>query len=988
MTSSQINEIFDKTSFLHGINAAYIEEMFEKFQSDPNNVPSDWKEFFIGITDNIKKQNNLKASWSKEREVELSNGDLVSAVDGNWSRKSYSEEIQIDNKNSLTVEEIKQQTLDSIGALRLIRAFRVNGHLIANLDPLNLKEINQHPELDYRNYGFTDKDLNKDIFIDGSLGLNSGKLNEIIKILSETYSGSIGVEFVHIQDPDQKQWVQERIEEVRNKTHFTEKGKKAIYRRLLEAEMFEKFLDKKYLGTKRFGLVGSESTIPGIEQIIKQSCLSGIEDIYIGTAHRGRLTLLSSVMEVPLRSIMAKFQGGGEDPNEVLGSGDVKYHLGISSDREFEGKKIHLSLTPNPSHLESVDPVVVGKVRAEQTMLQDKTNDRVIGLLIHGDAAMAGQGVVAETFAMSQLRGFRTGGTIHFVINNQIGFTTVPHYGRSAPYCTEIAKIIQAPIFHVNGDDVESVVHVCRLAVEFRNKFKTDVVVDMFCYRRSGHNEMDLPEFTQPLMYQKIKEHKTALKIYEEKLKEESVLTDIEALNQHEEYKKILEEEFALSKSYKSNKADWLEGSWKGLSTASFDARRGKTSVTIEDLKFIAKEIHTIPEDFNIHKRIKKIYEDRLNSVLNDTGIDWATAESLAFATLLKEGFGVRLSGQDSGRGTFSQRHAVLYDQMNEKRFVPLRHFMDKQGFFEVIDSFLSEYGVLGFEYGYSQVDPRTLVLWEGQFGDFANNAQTIIDQFITTGERKWLRMSGLTLLLPHGHEGQGSEHSSARLERFLQMCAEDNIQVVNCTSPANYFHVLRRQLHRDFRKPLIIMTPKSTLRHKKNVSSVDQFINRSTFHRILREEISAQEEKKINRVLLCSGKIYFELQDEIDKLKKENVFILRIDQLYPFPYDVLKDELKRFPEAEVYWVQEEPSNMGAFRFIKHRVESVMASMNRNEELLFIGRKASASPATGILDRHIENQKNILRLAIEADKQEIISNKDGVSLVKFKLPIE
>ena len=988
MKSSQINEIFDKTSFLHGINAVYIEEMFEKFQTDPNSVPIDWKEFFTGITDNIKKQNSLNASWSNEREVELSNGDLVSALDGNWSRESYSEAIQLDNKSSLTAEEIKQQTLDSIGALRLIRAFRVNGHLIANLDPLNLKEKTQHPELDYRNYGFTDKDLNKDIFIDGSLGLSSSKLSEIIKILSETYSGSIGVEFVHIQDPDQKQWVQERIEEVRNKTHFTDKGKIAIYRRLLEAEMFEKFLDKKYLGTKRFGLVGSESTIPGIEQIIKQSCLSGIEDIYIGTAHRGRLTLLSSVMEVPLRAIMAKFQGGGEDPNEVLGSGDVKYHLGISSDREFEGKKIHLSLTPNPSHLESVDPVVVGKVRAEQTMLQDKTNDKVIGLLIHGDAAMAGQGVVAETFAMSQLRGFRTGGTIHFVINNQIGFTTVPHYGRSAPYCTEIAKIIQAPIFHVNGDDVESVVHVCRLAVEFRNKFKTDVVVDMFCYRRSGHNEMDLPEFTQPLMYQKIKEHKTALKIYEDKLKDESILTDSEILNQYEEYKKILEEEFALSNTYKSNKADWLEGSWKGLSTASFDARRGKTSVTIENLNSIAREIHKIPEDFNMHKRIKKIYEERLNSVLNNTGIDWATAESLAFATLLNEGFGVRLSGQDSGRGTFSQRHAVLYDQINEKRFVPLRHFRDKQGFFEVIDSFLSEYGVLGFEYGYSQVDPRTLVLWEGQFGDFANNAQTIIDQFITTGERKWLRMSGLTLLLPHGHEGQGSEHSSARLERFLQMCAEDNIQVVNCTSPANYFHVLRRQLHRDFRKPLIIMTPKSTLRHKKNVSSIDQFINGSTFHRVLREEISPQEEKKISRLLLCSGKIYFELQDEIDKLKKENIFILRIDQLYPFPYDVLKDEFKRFPEAEIYWVQEEPSNMGAFRFAKHRIESVMTSLNKNEELLFIGRKASASPATGILDRHIENQKNILRLAIEADKQEIISNKDGVSLVKFKLPIE
>ena len=988
MTSSQINEIFDKTSFLHGVNTAYIEEMFEKFQTDPNNVPNDWKEFFIGITQNIKNQNSIKASWSQEKEVEFSNGDLVSAIDGNWSREVHSRSIEIDNRDFLTEEEIKNQTLDSIGALRLIRAFRVNGHLIAKLDPLNLKEVRQHPELDYRNYGFSDKDLNRSIFVDGSLGLHSANLSEIIKILSETYSGSIGVEFVHIQDPDQKQWVQERIEEVRNKTHFTNKGKKAIYRRLLEAEMFEKFLDKKYLGTKRFGLVGSESTIPGIEQIIKQSCLSGIEEIYIGTAHRGRLTLLSSVMEVPLRSIMAKFQGGGEDPNEVLGSGDVKYHLGISSDREFEGKKIHLSLTPNPSHLESVDPVVIGKVRAEQTMLKDKTNDRVIGLLIHGDAAMAGQGVVAETFAMSQLRGFRTGGTIHFVINNQIGFTTVPHYGRSAPYCTEIAKIIQAPIFHVNGDDVESVVHVCRLAVEFRNKFKTDVVIDMFCYRRSGHNEMDLPEFTQPLMYQKIKEHKTTLKIYEEKLRTENILTDSEVKKEEEEYKKILDDEFALSISYKSNKADWLEGSWKGLSTASFDARRGQTSVSIEDINTIAQEIHRIPEEFNVHKRIKKIYEDRLNSVANNTGIDWATAESLAFATLLNEGFGVRLSGQDSGRGTFSQRHAVLYDQVNEKRFVPLRHFREKQGFFEVIDSFLSEYGVLGFEYGYSQVDPRTLVLWEGQFGDFANNAQTIIDQFITTGERKWLRMSGLTLLLPHGHEGQGSEHSSARLERFLQMCAEDNIQVVNCTSPANYFHVLRRQLHRDFRKPLIIMTPKSTLRHKKNVSPIEQFINGSTFHRVLREEISSQEEKKINRVLLCSGKIYFELQDEIDKLKKENIIILRIDQLYPFPYDVLKDEFKRFPGAEIFWVQEEPSNMGAFRFAKYRIESVLSTLGRNEELLFIGRKASASPATGILERHIENQKNILRLAIEADKEEIISNKDGVSLVKFKLPIE
>ena len=554
-----------------------------------------------------------------------------------FTRKNYQKNI------SYSVDEIQQATLDSIRALRLIRAFRINGHLIANLDPLQLSQKNYHPELDYKNYGFNESDLEKSIFIDGSLGLDNSKLKEIIKILHETYSSSIGVEFLHIQDPDQKQWVQERIEEVRNKTQFTVAGKRAIYRRLLEAEMFENYLDKKFLGTKRFGLVGSESTVPGIEQIIKQSCLAGVEDVYIGTAHRGRLTLLASVMEVPLRAIMTKFQGGSDDPNEVLGSGDVKYHLGVSSDREFDGKKIHLSLTPNPSHLEAVDPVVIGKVRAKQTLTKDKKNEKVIGVLIHGDAAIAGQGVVAETFAMSQLRGFRTGGTIHFVINNQIGFTTMPHYGRSAPYCTEIAKIVQAPIFHVNGDDPEAVVHVCRLAAEFRNKFKTDVIVDMFCYRRAGHNEMDLPEFTQPLMYQKIKAHKSTLKIYEKKLIDEKILSTEDSKKFTEEYKNFLDSELSLSKTYKSNKADWLEGSWKGLSTASFDARRGKTAVEKNDLISISVAIHKLPEDFTAHKRIKKIYNDRSVSILNGEGIDWATAEALAFGTLLSEGFGSQI---------------------------------------------------------------------------------------------------------------------------------------------------------------------------------------------------------------------------------------------------------------------------------------------------------------------------------------------------------
>ena len=646
-------------------------------------------------------------------------------------------------------------------------------------------------------------------------------------------------------------------------------------------------------------------------------------------------------------------------------------------------------MVPNPSHLEAVDPVVMGKVRAKQTQLKDKTNDKVFGLLIHGDAAMAGQGIVAETFAMSQLVGFRTGGTIHFVINNQIGFTTMPQYGRSAPYCTEIAKMVQAPIFHVNGDDPEAVVHVCRLATEFRNKFKVDVVVDMFCYRRSGHNEADEPSFTQPLMYQAIKQHQTTTTIYEKKIIKENLINSDQVQKIKKDFKNFLDAELEGAKSYKPNKADWLEGDWTGLSTASFDARKGLTSVNENDLLEIGKAIHEIPKDFNAHKRIKKIYEDRLTSIHEGKNIDWSTAESLAFATLLNEGYGVRLSGQDTGRGTFSQRHAVLYDQINEKRFVPLRHFTKKQGYFEIIDSFLSEYGVLGFEYGYSQSDPKTLVVWEAQFGDFANGAQTIIDQFITTGERKWLRMSGLTLLLPHGHEGQGPEHTSSRLERFLQMCAEDNIQVTNCTSPANYFHVLRRQLLRNFRKPLIVLTPKSTLRHKKNVSSKDYFINGSTFHRVLRNEITKEEEKKINRIIICSGKLYFELQDHIEQLQKQNVFILRLEQIYPFPYDVFSKELKRFTDCEVLWCQEEPKNMGAYGFVKRRIESVMKDINmKQQKLLYVGRRAAASPATGVFDRHLANQKNILRLAVEADKKEILEMWSGVSLVKYQLPIE
>ena len=964
-------------SFLNSSNAPYVAELYFKYKDNPDSVENDWRIFFSNL--NEDDYSILKDFGGPD-----------------WKQRPSSviDDISFDKKirsiPKIDFNNFKTSTLDSIRALRLIRAFRINGHLIADLDPLKILEREYPPELDYKSYGFTDSDLDREIFVDGSLGLDRGKLKDIIRILKETYCASIGVEFLHIQQADQKQWVQERIEEVRNKTNFTTEGKKAIYKRIVESELFEQFLDKKFLGTKRYGIEGGESMIPGIEQIVKQACIAGIEDIIIGTAHRGRLTLLSSVLEMSYKNILSKFQGTLNDPNEVLGSGDVKYHLGVSTDREFENKKIHLSLTSNPSHLEAVNPVVVGKVRAKQTLTKDKSTDKAIGLLIHGDAAVAGQGVVAETFAMSQLRGFKTGGTIHFVINNQIGFTTMPQYGRSAPYCTEIAKMVQAPIFHVNGDDPEAVVHVCRLATEFRNKFKVDVVVDMFCYRRSGHNEADEPSFTQPLMYQAIKSHPTTRKIYEKKLIENGTISQEESKKIIDDFKNFLDDEFNAAKNYNPNKADWLEGTWTGLSTATFDARRGKTSVKKEKLVDIAKKIHQIPNDFSVHKRIQKIYGERLDTVIKGKNIDWATAESLAFATLLNEGYGVRISGQDVGRGTFSHRHAVLYDQVNEKRHVPLRHFQKEQGYFEIVDSFLSEFGVLGFEYGYSQADPKTLVVWEAQFGDFANGAQIMIDQFISSGERKWLRMSGLTLLLPHGHEGQGPEHTSGRLERFLQMCAEDNMQIINCTSPSNYFHVLRRQLHRNFRKPMIIFTPKSTLRHKKNTSNIDQFINGSTFHRILTDLIPSNEKKKKKRLILCSGKIYFELQDRLDKLNIKDCVIIRLEQIYPFPYEIFKDELINYKEAEILWVQEEPKNMGAWGFVRSRIESVMLEAEvKQDELYYVGRSPAASPAAGSLSRHNTNQENIISLATEGDIKKVKKSWAGVSTkLKSNLPIE
>ncbi|MDH5750430.1 MAG: 2-oxoglutarate dehydrogenase E1 component, partial [Rhodospirillales bacterium] len=764
-----------------------------------------------------------------------------------------------------TDRPVREETLDSIRALMLIRSYRVRGHLIANFDPLGLEGRAQHPELDPRTYGFSDADLDRPIFINHVLGLEFATLREILQVLKETYCGSIGVEFMHIQEPEEKAWIQQRIESIRNQTHFTQKGKQAIYDRLVEAEGFENFLQIKYTGTKRFGLDGGESLIAGLEQILKRGSQLGIKEVVIGMPHRGRLNVLASIMMKPYVAMFAEFQGIRTSPDDVQGSGDVKYHLGTSADRVFDGNKVHLSLTANPSHLEAVNTVVLGKVRAKQHQRNDEKRNQVMGLLMHGDAAFAGQGLVAESLDLSQLRGYRTGGTIHFIVNNQIGFTTAPSKSRSSPYPSDVAKMIQAPIFHVNGDDPEAVVHAARIATEFRQEFKKDVIIDMFCYRRHGHNEGDEPMFTQPIMYRTISSHPTTRQIYAKQLVREGVLSEEAAEKRSSDFHAKLEKDFEASSGYRPNKADWLEGKWKGLVQLSDEEELHDedTSIPMELLTEVGMAISEPPEHFNINGKILRQLKTKRKMIETGTGVDWATAEALAFGSLLVEGTGVRLSGQDSGRGTFSHRHCVLIDQETEDRYFPLSEIRQDQAAFEVMDSPLSEAGVLGFEYGFSLADPNTLTLWEAQFGDFANGAQVIIDQFIASGETKWLRMSGVVMLLPHGFEGQGPEHSSARLERYLQLCAEDNIQVVNCTTPANYFHVLRRQMRRNFRKPLIVMSPKSLLRHKQVVSDLKDMGPGSKFQRIIPETGDLVGDTKIRRVVLCSGKIYYDLLAE-----------------------------------------------------------------------------------------------------------------------------
>ena len=946
MTSSK-NIEFKKTSFLNKSNSAFIEEMYIKYIEKDPNLPESWREYFKDLNDDIESiiKEVEGPSWAQRKKVNLD---------------KITNELAGQNQSSIT---------ESIKAIALIRAYRIRGHLIANLDPLGMMERNYIHELHPEDHGFKKEDYGKKIFIGSYLNTTSASINEILQKLRKVYCSNIGVEYMHISDPVEKIWFRERMEKEENQINFTSNGKKAIFNKIVQAEGFEKFLAKKYVGTKRFGLDGAESLIPALEQIIKRGGQLGVKEIKIGMPHRGRLNVLANVLQKSYKRIFNEFAGEISNLRKEDSTGDVKYHLGASSDREFDGNSVHVSLTDNPSHLEAVNPIVLGQTRAKQFFHKDLKRKKVIPILIHGDAAFAGQGIVAECFAMSGLKGHNTGGTIHIIVNNQIGFTTSPRFARSSPYPSDLGKIVDAPILHCNGDDPEAVVHCAKIAIEFRQKFSKDVVIDMICYRRFGHNEGDEPSFTQPLMYKKIRSHPSTLKIYGEKLIKEKTISKSDFENQIISFRSLLDEQFKTAKDIKP-KLDWFEGTWSRYQPKKGKDRRGATGDDIDKIIKISEKINKVSEKINIHKTIQKILTNRHKCILDKKNIDWASAESLAFATLLDEGYPVRLVGQDSGRGTFSQRHSVLRNQEDNTRFIPLNNISKKQKNFEVVDSLLSELAVLGFEYGYSLVEPETLTMWEAQFGDFANGAQVIIDQFISSGERKWSRASGLVLLLPHGYEGQGPEHSSARLERFLQLCGQENLQVMNCTTPANYFHALRRQIHRDFRKPLVIMTPKSLLRHKICVSNLDDFSKKNSFHRILEDHafekkngfLELEKSKNINKVIMCSGKIYFDLLEAREKYKRRDVVLLRIEQLYPFPAKSLVKSIKPYAKnAEFIWCQEEPKNMGAWSHVRDYIQWTLDFIKaNNKNVSYIGRAPAASPATGYAKRHVAQQKEIL----------------------------
>lgn len=953
-------------TFLNTANIEFISELFLKFTKDKNSVDISWRDFFENLDDDAQGmlQEITGASWAPQKPNKFA--DAASEGAGKKPVNGTKE----GTKTTELVSPAAAQ--DSLRAQEIVNAYRQHGHLNAKLDPLGLARPQNLAELSPAHYGLQEADLDRQVFVGGLFGLQEAPLRDVLTRLEKTYCGSLGVEYMHIQDSAQLEWLQNRFESGQNVPAFDKDTKKHTLQRLTAAESFEKFLQVKFPGTKRFGLEGGETMIPALETAIARGVATGLSEVVVGMAHRGRLNVLTNLLSKAFTAMFSEFQGTSAYPDSVQGSGDVKYHLGTSTDREFAGKILHLTMNANPSHLEFVNPVVSGRVRAKQQQrsggneITDAARREVMGIQIHGDAAFAGQGVVAETLMLSELKGYTTGGTFHFVINNQVGFTTSPQYSRSGVYCSDVAKMIQAPIFHVNGDDVEAVLLAVQIAMDFRQTFHKDVVIDMVCYRRHGHNESDEPAFTQPIMYQTIKALPTTRDVYASKLVAEGSLSQIEADKIQSDFLAKLENDFQAATGYKPNKADWLEGRWLGMAQASGDDREGDTGIDLAKLREVGNGLASVPAGFNVNPKIAKQLEAKKQMMDSGEGIDWATAEALAFGTLMTEGTPIRLSGQDCGRGTFSQRHSVLYDQNNENRHVPLNALSGKKAAYEVIDSPLSELAVMGFDYGYSLAEPNALVCWEGQFGDFSNGAQVLIDQFISSSESKWLRMSGLVLLLPHGYEGQGPEHSSARLERYLQLCGEDNWQVANCSTPANYFHILRRQIKRNFRKPLVLMTPKSLLRHKLCVSKLDDMAKGTHFMRVIPDTTAGLEDaRKIKRVVLCSGKLYYDLLAAREEKKIKDVALVRLEQFYPYPDKLLQQELGKYPKAEIVWCQEEPENMGAWRFLDRRIEGTLTAIGHKAgRPKYVGRSEAASPAAGSLKKHTKEQNELIDKAL------------------------
>jgi len=950
----------DFSDIAAGVSPAFVETLYAKFNADPASVESGWRAFFEGLEGSAQGP-----SWESARWPLTTTDDLTAALDPTQMEpapkpaKGGKPAPAAAVPAPVSKEEIAKAAADAIRAQLLVRTYRVRGHLAANLDPLGLSKREMPEDLKTEYHGFSDADIDRKVYLGGTMGFEWVSIRELVDTLRKNYCGNVGLEYMHISDVEERRFLQERMEGQDKAIEFSTDGKKAILNKVIEAEQWEKFLGKKYVGTKRFGLDGGESMIPALESVIKYGGQMGVRELVIGMAHRGRLNVLANVMAKPLRVIFHEFAGGSANPDDIGGSGDVKYHLGTSTDREFDGHKVHMSLVANPSHLEAADPVVLGKTRAIQTLNNDlKDHVASLPVLIHGDAAFAGQGIVWECLGFSGIRGYNTGGCVHFIINNQVGFTTSPQFARSSPYPSDVAKGVQAPVFHVNGDDPEAVTFATKMAMEFRQKFHRDIVIDMWCYRRFGHNEGDEPSFTQPLMYDIIRKHPGVSSVYGNRLIKEGVIDQAWIDENVKQFTLRLEGEFEAGASYKPNKADWFGGRWTGLSapTDGASARRNvETGLSPKLFDSLGRTLTTVPDSVKIHKTLARVIDAKREMFKSGKGFDWATGEALAFGGLLSEGYGVRLSGQDSGRGTFSQRHAVWVDQTDEHKYVPLQEI--EHGRFEVLDSPLSEYGVLGFEYGYALADPKTLVLWEAQFGDFVNGAQIMIDQFITSGESKWLRANGLVMLLPHGYEGQGPEHSSARPERFLQSCADDNIQVANCTSPANYFHLLRRQMHRNFRKPLIVMTPKSLLRHKLAVSNAEDFQGDSHFRRLLSDTNPAAD-VDTKRLVLCTGKVAYDLIEARDAAGDTDTQIVRVEQLYPFPGNPIAERVAKMPNLEeIVWAQEEPKNNGYWFFVEPLIEEALASVNSPvKRARYAGRNASASPATGLMKRHQAEQ--------------------------------